>query len=200
MMKNRGKFWLENIRNFERNVESIIPKKLGKYKIYTVTSNFLGKKIMPYDYDSFSAVFLLSSSRKQGFEIFIFLNKARLGFLSQKALMYILRHEIEHIKQAIKNPGVYVNSALNDKISRKLENDAEKVNKEGERKTYALETVLYCFDNYGWKQAEKMTEFLFKQDRMYSGGYEKGLAKKEYESFLNARKNKNINIFISCFS
>lgn len=200
MIKNRKQFWIRNIRNFEKNVSRLFPKKIGRYKIYLVASEFSGKKVMPYDYDSFSFVQLITSSKKQGYEILVFLNKARLAFLSRKALMYIIRHELEHIKQAIKYTKKYVFSVFDNKISKDLEIDAEKANKEDERKAYASESVLYCYDLGGWRKAEKMAKYLFKQDKMYCGGYDKGLSKEEYGAFLHAKKMKDIKIFIDFFS
>ncbi len=35
---------------------------------------------------------------------------------------------------------------------------------------------------------------------IYGGGYIKEMTKEEYEAFLKAKKNKNINIFIDFFN
>lgn len=200
--KKRSKFFSQNKKNFDKNILKIINKvKTGKFKIYVVVGNFLGKKLMPYDYDSFSAANLLAATKRQGYEIMLFLNKARLEFLSLPALMPLLLHEIEHIKQAEKNAKECLLSMLNDKISRKLEKQAERktIDLGEEKREYALESVLYCYDVGGWEKAGKMAEFLFNQDNLYGGGYEKGLSKKEYKVFLEARKGKNINTFAKLF-
>jgi len=197
----RSKFFSQNTQNFETNVLKIISKvKTKKFKIYVVAGNFLGKKLMPYDYDSFSATNLLAATKQQGYEIMLFLNKARLEFLSLPALMHILLHEIEHVKQAEKNAKEYLLSMLNDKISRKLEREADKAaNLKEEKREYALESVLYCYELGGWKAAEKMAEFLFNHDKLYGGGYEKELSKKEYKAFLEAKKKKDIRLFVEIY-
>lgn len=194
----RKKFWLRNIKNFEKNLEILVPKKIGKYKVYLVCGEFSGKKIMPYDTGSFSSCNLLAASKKQGYEIMVFLNKARLGFLSSEALMPVILHEIKHIRQAVRNPKEYLISIIDDKISIRLEKEAEKID-DKLRKRYALESVLYCYDNYGWSGAEKMAKFLFNSDKLYGGGYKKTLSLKEYKAFLEARKKKNIDIFIEVY-
>ena len=197
----RSKFFSDNKKNFEKNVLKIISKvKTGKFKIYIVAGNLLGKKVMPYDYDSFSATNLLAATKKQGHEIMLFLNKARLEFLSIPALMHILLHEIEHVKQAEKSPKAFLLSMLNDKASRKLEKQADKAaNLKEEKREYALESILYCYELGGWKAAEKMAKFLFNHDKLYGGGYEKELSKKEYKVFLEAEKKKDTRLFIEIF-
>jgi len=198
----RSKFFSENKKNFEKNVLKIINKvKTGKFKIYAVAGNFLGKKIMPYDYDAFSCANLLAATKKQGYEIMLFLNKTRLEFLSLPALMPLLSHEIEHVKQAEKSPKAFLLSMLNDKTSRKLEKQAEKAaNLKEEKREYALESILYCYELRGWEKAGKMAKFLFNRDKLYGGGYEKGLSKKEYKVFLDAKKKKDIGLFVKSFS
>ncbi len=199
----RRKFFSENKKNFEKNIIKVLnskKNKTGKFKIYVVAGSFLGKKARPYDYDSFSATNLIGATKQQGYEIMLFLNKARLEFLSIPALMPLILHELAHVKQAGKNPKEYLFSILNDKISRKLEGEAEKSIKcKEEKREYALESVLYCYGIGGWEKAGKMAEFLFDQDKLYGGGYEKALSKKEYKAFLGARKGKNINTFIESF-
>lgn len=204
----RNKFWQENKKNFEKNILEIFNKIKGKnknkkWKIYILASEFLGKKSMPYDYDSFSSTNLIAATKQQGFEIMVFLNKARIGFLSLPALIPLILHEFKHVKQAEKNPKNYLLSMLDDKLSKRLEEEAEKeIEKVSDefRKEYALESVLYCYDIGGWEKAEKMMNFLFEQDKFYGGGYEKGVSEKEYKAFLNAKKEKNINLFIDIFA
>lgn len=205
--KERKNFWLKNKKNFEKNILKIfkiLKKELKlekKWKIYIVASNFLGKKVMPYDYDSFSSTNLIASTKQQGFEIMLFLNRTRLEFLSLPALIPLILHEFKHIKQAEKNPKNYLLSILNNKISRKLEKEAEKneKNKKEFRKQVALESILYCYDIGKWKAAEKMADFLFAQDKLYGGGYEKGISKKEHEAFLEAKKKKDIKLFVKFY-
>ena len=93
--------------------------------------------------------------------------------------MHILLHEIEHVKQAEKSPKAFLLSMLNDKASRKLEKQADKAaNLKEEKREYALESILYCYEIGGWEKATKMAEFLFNHDKLYGGGYEKELSKK----------------------
>lgn len=206
--RERKKLWLKNNRNFEKNILKIFNKVKNKnlnkkWKIYILTGSFLGKKAMPYDYDSFSSTNLIAATEKQGFEIIIFLNKARISFLSLPALLPLIMHEIEHVKQTQKNPKKFLLSMLDDELSEKLENEAEaeikKVSEEFKRE-YALESVLYCYDTGGLEKAKKMADFLFNQEKLYGGGYEKGISKKEYKAFLSAEKKKNINLFIEIFA
>src|SRR3989344_9659949 len=108
---NRKKFWEENEKNFKKNVKNIIdnysfPKE---WKIYVVASNFLfDRKIFPFDYDSWSSTNLIAATKKQGFEVMIFLNKARLEFLSLSALIHLIAHEMVHVTQATRNPKKYL--------------------------------------------------------------------------------------------
>lgn len=191
--------WNKNKRNFEKNVSRIFPAKVGKWKIYLVCGDFLGKNLKPYDEDSFSACNLIAASKEQGWEIMIFLNKSRLGFLSEKALMHIARHELFHIRQIGRNSREYLISILEDKLSRKLEKEADSNSKEDERRAYVLESVLYCYETWGWQEAGKMAEFLFSSDSRYGGGYDKDLKPKEYKAFLEARKKRDISIFVEIF-
>ncbi len=205
--KERKKIWLENKRNFEKNILKIFSKIKNKnlnkkWKIYILVGSFLEKKALPYSYDSFSSTNLLAASKKQGFEVMVFLNRARIEFLSLPALIPLILHELEHVKQAQKNPKEYLLSMLNDKLSEKLEKEAEKESKKVSdefKKEYTLESVLYCYDLGGWKKAKKMADFLFNQEKLYGGGYEKGISVREYKAFLNAKKEKNINLFIEIF-
>lgn len=205
LLKNRNKFWKDNKRNFKKNIQFLVneaelPKR---WKIYIVASNFLfDKKVFPFDYDSWSATNLISATNKQGFEIMLFFNKARSEFLSLPALIPLVRHELYHINQVAKNPKKYLLSIINDNLSRKLEIEAEKnaYTNDEFRKEWVLESVLYCYDIGSWKFAKKMADFLFKEMKnIYGGGYERGMAKKEYELFLRAMNKKDINIFIANF-
>lgn len=203
---NRVEFWEDNKRNFKKNIKKItslytIP---DKWSLYLVASDFLfDEQIFPFDYDSWSSTNLIAGTRKQGFEIMMFLNKARLQFLSLPALIPIIEHEFMHVQQAAKNPKRYLKSIINDSISKKIEIEAEKKVRyisDEFRKQWVLESVLYCYDLNGWGFAKKMADFLYIQmENMYGGGYDKGMTKEEYEVFLEAEDKKDIFIFMNLF-
>lgn len=205
--KNRKKFWEENKKDFKRNVKQIINNYSfpQNWKIYVVASNFLfDRKIFPFDYDSWSSTNLIAATKKQGFEVMIFLNKARLEFLSIPALIPIIEHELIHVKQAIQNPKKYLKSIINDSLSKKLEIEAEKQVKNIDdkfRKQWVLESILYCYDMSGWSFAKRMANFFHKEmENMYGGGYDKGMTDQEFKTFTKAMKKKNIDIFIDFFN
>ena len=203
----RKKFWEENKKNFDRNIKELfeeLKKNLKidkKWRVYVASFSFISEKeIKPYDYDSFSSTNLIAKSEKQGFEIGIFLNKARLGFLSKPALIPMMMHELKHVEQAARNTLEYVESMFNDKVSEKLEKEAERQTEEEFRKEQIFESVLYCFDLGGWKFAEKMAEFLYKKIcKIYGRGYEEAMKEQEYGIFLQAKKEKRIEKFIEYF-
>ncbi len=206
LRKNRAEFWEENKKDFKKNIKKIMelhpmPKK---WRLYIVASDFLfDKEIFPFDYDSWSSTNLIAATKKQGFEIMIFLNKARLQFLSLHGLIPLIEHEFEHVIQASRNPKKYLKSIINDSISKKLEVEAEKKVRyisDEFRKQWVLESVLYCYDLQGWKLAKKMADFLYLQmSDMYGGGYDKGMLKEEYEHFIKAREEDDISIFMDFF-
>lgn len=206
LKENRNVFWGENKRNFKKNIKKLMalypmPKK---WKVYFVASNFLfDKQIFPFDYDSWSSTNLIASTDKQGFEIMIFLNKARLEFLSLPALIPIVEHEFVHVKQAIKNPEQYLKSIINDSLSKKLEMEAEKGVRDISdefRKQWVLESILYCYDLNGWLFAKKMADFLYiEMENLYGGGYDKGMTKQEYKIFIKSMEKKDIYLFINFF-
>ncbi len=206
LKEDRVSFWEENKKNFKKNVKKIIelysvPKK---WKLYIVASNFLfDKDIFPFDYDSWSSTNLIAATKKQGFEIMMFLNKARLQFLSIPALIPIIEHEFEHVLQAVKNPKKYLKSIIDDSISKRLEIEAEKRVKyisDEFRKQWVLESILYCYDLNGWSFAKKMADFLYLQmENMYGGGYDKGMKKEEYSRFIESKEKEDINYFIESF-
>ena len=206
LVESRLSFWEENKRNFKRNIKKLMalyPMPPG-WKLYLVTSDFLfDKTIFPFDYDSWSSTNLIASTKKQGFEIMIFFNKARLEFLSLPALIPIVEHEFVHVKQAARNPKKYLKSLVNDRISKELEIEAEKSvrNISDEfRKQWVLESILYCYDLNGWSFAKKMADFLYNQmENMYGGGYDKGMTKSEYEVFLVSLQNRDISKFMEYF-
>lgn len=197
-------FWNENKRNFDVNIAKIVKIiKLPKgWKIYLATGNFISnKKIMPYDYDSWSNTVLVAATKKQGHEIMIFFNRARAEFLSLPALLPLIIHEIEHVKQLAKSPTAYLKGIYNDELSRKLEIEAEKPIKKisiNFRKEALIESILYCYDTGSWKAAQRMANFLNKElADIYSGGYDQGMSNEQYKIFVEAKKQKNINLFIN---
>jgi hypothetical protein len=206
LKKNRKKFWNNNKENFEKNIQKIIKtqKLPSGWKIYFVVSSFLSnKKILPFDYDSWSVTDLIAATKKQGFEIMVFFNRDRAEFLSVPALAPLVIHELKHVKQAAKFSKKFVKATIDDKVARDIEIDAEKDIKnisDEFRKEKILESILYCYDLGKWKTAQKMANFFYKdREEIYSGGYNKEMTKEEYEIFLKARKNKDINIFIDFF-
>lgn len=205
LLKNRKKFFEANKKNFEKNLMQIINNyKISKpWKVYVVAGNFAGEKnIMPYDYDAWSSCFLVCATKKQGYEMMLFLNKAK-SFLSIPGLVPLVAHEIEHIKQGIRSPKKHLKSIIDDKSSQKDEREADlKIKNLYEfRKQLVLESVLYCFDKKGWKGATKMADFFYKKrEKMYGGGYLKEITKEEHDVFIKAKKERNIKIFMDFFN
>ncbi len=202
LKKNRSKFWNKNKKNFKNNILKIIKtqKLPKKWKIYIIASSFISnKKIFPYDYDSWSMTDIIAGTKKQGFEIMMFFNRARAEFLSISALNRIVIHEIEHIRQIDKSPKKFLMSIITDKPSKELEHKADAKVNEKSIEEYALETILYCYDMGSWTSAQKMVAFLLKGRELYGGGYKRELTKEQHNAFLKAKRNNDINIFIDCF-
>ncbi|MBI5871680.1 hypothetical protein HZB88_01190 [archaeon] len=208
LLNNRPEFWAGNIENFEKNALVVIRKFQAdipsKWKVYVVVSTFLPyRKIRPYDYDSWSATNLIGATRRQGFEIMLFLNRARAEFLSIPALIPLIAHELKHTEQAANNPVRYLGSIMDDALSKEIEEKAERVSKQVPdecRREYVLESILYCYDAWKWAGAKEMADFMYKNhSRMYGGGYNDLMRKDEYKIFLTARKEKDINIFMQSF-
>lgn len=206
LKRNRNSFWENNKKAFCKNVIDIInsldvPKG---WKIYVLVSSFVSdKEIYPYDYDSWSVVNLIAATKKQGHEILVFINKSRAEFLSRPAIVPLILHEFQHIKQAAHNPHKYITSILDDEIAKAFEEDAEKsirhLDKEF-KKEAVLESVLYCYDIGGWDCATKMTNFLYNErENIYSGGYDKDMTDNDYELFNVAKEKEDINLFIKRF-
>jgi hypothetical protein len=202
----RKKFWEENKANFEQNVKTIVRALISpkKWKVYFATGNFLSEKqILPYDYDKWSGVFLVGATKGQGFEIMVFLNKASLEFLSLPALIPLIIHEAEHIKQIVRSPRKSFNGRFNDAFARHQEIEAERAVRRLPQKFVdeaALESILYCFDKGGWGMAQKMADFLYKkQPEAYGGGYDRGMTKEQHQLFLRSKKARNIRMFIAQF-
>lgn len=205
--KNRGKFWHKNKKDFEKNILSIIKqaKKPKGWKVYVAASNFLpNKKIMPFDYDAWSSTNIIGATKKQGFEVMIFFNRAALEFLSRAALLTLVLHELWHVWQIAKSPKESLRSLVDDDLSTKLEKDAEspvEILPEEIKREAVLEKVLYCYDVGGWKMAKKMADFMYKKRKnMYGGGYLQEMNKVEYDAFMDASKKKNIKAFINYFN
>ncbi len=207
LKKNRKPFWENNKRTFCKNIiadlkSCELPKE---WKIYIVASSFLSeKKILPFDYDSWSTVNLIAATKKQGHEIMVFVNRSRAEFLSRPAIVPLILHELQHIKQAANNPQKYITSTLDDKIATSFEEDAERsirhISNEFKREA-VLESVLYCYDIGGWDCAAKMTNFLYNErEEIYSGGYDKGMTDNDFELFEKAKRENEIDLFINGFS
>ncbi|OHA76567.1 MAG: hypothetical protein A3H01_02445 [Candidatus Wildermuthbacteria bacterium RIFCSPLOWO2_12_FULL_40_9] len=207
MLKNRKTFWENNRKNFENNLKLIIgsQKKPKGWKIYVVASNLLSdKRVMPFDYDAWSSTNIIGATKKQGFEVMIFFNRAALEFLSRPALLTLVLHELRHVWQIAKSPKASLRSLVDDNFSAKLEKDAESPVKilPGEiKKEAVLEKILYCYDSGGWNAARKMVYFMHKKrENMYGGGYLREMEKEEYDAFINAQRKKSIKAFISYFN
>jgi len=108
-----------------------------------------------------------------------------------------------HITQATRNPKKYLKSIVNDSLSKKLEIEAENQVKNIDdefRKQWVLESILYCYDLYGWNFAKSMAIFFHKEmENMYGGGYDKGMSDQEFKMFTKAMKKKDIKLFIDSF-
>ena len=130
------------------------------------------------------------------------MNISRLAFLSKPALIPIIAHEVEHIKQAMKNSRRFLLSIIDDKLSFEIEKEAEEIleNFPECEIEEALESVLYCYDKWGWDSALKMAKDLYNRDKKYGGGYRKALGFKEYRAFLEAKKAQDIRKFVKAFS
>ena len=215
LYKNRDKFWRENKKNCERNslfLVSLFRKQYQipkKWKIKIIVGNFSegnNQEIKPFDYFSYSLTNLVVASKKQNYEFLIFLNRARIGFLSKTALIPLIAHEINHIKQGTLNPKEYLLSTIEDKLSEKLEKEAElsarKIKNWNEfRKQQVLESILYCYDIFGWKGARKMALFFYKNiKKIYGGGYFGDMTAKELKIFLESMKKRDIRIFVDYFN
>ena len=203
---SRKKFWEGNKKNFERNIKRIIRelKFPKKWKVYIATGSFLtDKRLLPFDYDVWSGTFLSSATKRQGFEILMFLNRRWAEFLSIPALIPLVVHEAEHAKHAAKHPRESLKSYFDDTLAKKDEKTAElavrKLPKEFQDEA-ALESILYCYDIGGWKVAKKMADYLWKeQAEIYSGGYDPGMTKAQYNLFLRSKKTRDIKSLIKKF-
>lgn len=205
LLKDRKSFWNKNFSEFDKNIKALFEtlKSNKKYKLFFVNSRFVSGKKFPYEKDTWSSTNIISSSKSQGFEIMVFLNKDRSGFLSKPAILPIIVHEGQHIKQIEKDPQSYLSSMFDDKISFELEMEAEKeIGKIDDefRREMMIESIVYCFDIGGWSRAQKMADYLSEDiKKQYGGGYNSMMTDDEYSIFKKSRRKKDIKYFIKSF-
>ena len=205
---NRKNFTQKNKVNFLNNLKTLISffNFPDNWKVNVVASYFLldkDTKSMPYDNDVWCFVDIVAATENQGYDLVVFFNRSDLEFLSAPALIPIIVHELKHVEQATKDPKQYVETSVNDKLNQEYEKEAE-----AERNNYSdefrkqdiLEKVLYCYDQKSWKGAKKMAHYLYEENEIaFGGGYMKEMTKEEYELFLRAEDEKDIDIFIDYF-
>lgn len=204
--RERKKCWEENKRSFERNLAKIIHKlnKQKGWKVFTVAGNFLTQKeVPPYGKNAWSCTLVAGATKRQGFEILLFINKSPNEFLSLPALIPLVVHEFGHVQQIVRSAKDYQETYFNDTLARKDEKDAEKYVRKLPQEfadEAALESILYCYDKGGWGMAEKMANNLYKkQAEGYSGGYDDGMTKRQHLLFLEAKRIKNVDKLIAEF-
>jgi len=205
---NRKNFVQKNKVNFLNNLKTLISffEFPENWKVNVVASYFLmdkDTKSMPYDNDVWCFVDVVAASENQGYDLIVFFNRSDIEFLSAPALIPIIVHELKHVEQATKNPKSYIETSYNDELNQTYEREAE-----AERKNYSdefrkqdiLEKVLYCYDKKSWKGANKMAHYLYEEnENAFGGGYMKEMTKEEYEIYLRAEDEKDIDIFIDYF-
>ncbi len=202
LLKNRQAFWKNNIGNFSKNIK-YLTEKIGSpkgWKIYSLIGEFItNKEIRPYDYDAWSITVPSAATEKQGHEILMYFNRAK-AYLSLAALLPLVVHEMAHTLQIAKNPEQYIRFSVDDKLCDTLEQEAEsaviKINKEF-IKQHVLESIAYCYDQWGWEAAERMaTYFLKEKANMYGGGYKSLMDEQEFTLFQEAKRINDIMAFI----
>jgi len=205
-VNSRRKFWKGNKLNFEKNVQKIVSslKFPKKWKVFVVLGDFLAnKKALPFDRDTWSSTMVAAATKRQRFEIIMFINKTSSEFLSLPALIPLIAHEAQHAWQIARSPKNYVKTYFNDTLAQKDELDAEKNVRKLPQEFIdeaALESILYCYDIGGWNAAQKMADNLWTEvPEMYSGGYDAGMTETQYKLFLRTKKKKNIKEFIAKF-
>ncbi len=205
---NRKNFVQKNKVNFLNNLKTLVSffEFPEGWKVNVVASYFLLDKdtrSMPYDNDVWCFVDIVAASENQGYDLVVFFNRTDLEFLSAPALIPIVIHELKHVEQATHDPKKYITSSVDDELNNIYEKEAE-----AERKNYSdefrkqdvLEKVLFCYDKKGWKGAKKMAHYLYEEnENAFGGGYMKEMTKEEYEIFLKAEDEKDIDIFIDYF-
>jgi hypothetical protein len=205
---NRKKFRQKNKDNFLNNLKTLVSfyNFPEGWKVNVVASYFLLDKdtmSMPYDTDVWSFVDVVAATKNQGYDLVVFFNRSDLEFLSAPALIPIIVHELKHVEQATKDPKTYITTSVDDELNKTYEKEAEKEREfysDEFRKQDVLEKVLYCYDKKSWKGANKMVHFLYEEnENIYGGGYMKEMTKEEYEIYLKAEEEKDIDIFIDYF-
>lgn len=205
---NRKEFWKKNKVNFRNNLKTLIsffpfPEA---WRVNIVASYFLLDKegvSMPYDNDVWSFADIVGATKNQGHDLVVFFNRTDLEFLSAPALVPIVVHEMKHVEQAAQDPKKYIEEGVNDELNREFEKEADaEVRKFSDefRKENVLEKVMYCYDKRSWKGAKKMAYYLYEDAKdAFGGGYDQEIKKEEYETFLKAEEEKDIDIFIDFF-
>lgn len=203
---DRKNFWNKNRINFKNNIKTLasffeFPRG---WTVNIIASSFLlDKPGLPYDKDVWSFSDVVAATEKQGHDIIIFFNKGDLEFLSTPALLPIVIHEVKHVYQASANPKEYVKATVDDELSRKYESEADaEVRKYSDefRKQNVLEKVMFCYDMRGWEGARKMVDYLYKEAQdAFGGGYDQSMSKEEYETFLKAQEERDIDLFMDYF-
>jgi len=203
---NRKNFWNKNRVDFNNNIKNLISffKFPDGWVVNVVASYFLlDKEVMPYDPDVWSFSDLISATPDIGYNMIIFFNKTDLEFLSAPALLPIVVHEVAHVYQAPRDPRKYVLSGVDVEINKEFEREAvaeERKFSDEFRKENLLEKILYCYDKKGWKGAKKMVQYLREEDHdALGGGYDQEMTEEEYNIFLKAEDEKDIDILIDYF-
>jgi len=203
---NRREFWQKNRVNFRNNIRTITSffKFPDKWTVNIIASGFLkDRHVMPYDKDVWSFSDVVGATENQGYDIVLFFNKVDMEFLSAPGLLPIVVHEVKHVFQAAADPVKYVQSGANDTLNQEYEKEAEaEIRKYSDefRKQYALENVMFCYDEEGWKGATKIANALHGEFKnSWGGGYENDLTDEEYAAFQKALEEKDIDVFIDYF-
>jgi hypothetical protein len=206
LKNDRKNFWNKNRVNFRNNVKTLasffnFPQG---WNVNIIVSQFLlDKHTMPYDRDVWSFSDVVAATKNMGYEIILFFNKTDLEFLSAPALLPIIVHEVRHAYQAAEDPKKYVYSTVDEALNKsyEVEADAEaaKYNEEF-RKENVLEKIMFCYDEEGWKGARKMVDYLYEEAaNAFGGGYDQELKKEEYDAYIKAEEEKDIDLFIDYF-
>lgn len=205
---NRKNFWRKNKVNFMNNLKTLVthfPTPNG-WRVNIAASYFLLDKeeiSMPYDDDVWSFVDIVGATEKQGKDIVVFFNRTDLEFLSSPALSPLIIHEMKHVEQAARDPEKYIKTGVDDELNKvfEIEAEAEVKNYSDEfRKQNVLEKVMYAYDKKGWKGAKKMVNYLHVLAKdAFGGGYNQDMQDTEYNIFLRAEEEKDIDLFIDYF-
>jgi hypothetical protein len=208
LKRNKEEFWKKNKSEFDRNIKQLtsLYKFPKPWKVHVIAADFLsksGKELMPYDKNSWCFVDIVGATRKQGFDIVVFFSKSDLQYLSLPAMTSLVVHEMRHVYQAIKNPKKYSEQTVNDELYKKFEEEAEAEIRrypDDLRKQAVLEKIIYSYSTKGWQGAQKEAYYLYEECQYAFGdGYKREMEKEEYDLFLEAKKKKDINLFIESF-